>query len=165
MKTVEVYSPLVVKGVLEKVPCLTIRERMAAAIVDPFLNSKGAAKDIENRGAAWVKNFAKRADRRLIIHVGLPDNLAADAGDVIIVAGIMRKLGYKDYRPANVESGALLGTVWVEEVVIASTSPWFTGPYGLVLTNLTLFPTPLLGYRGAEGLWYATEKEKKSNGL
>jgi len=155
-----VYSPLTVKGVLGKVPCLTIRERMAAAIVDPFLNGWGVAKDIENRGA-WFKNFANRAERRLIIHVGLATNLAADAGDEIILTGILRDLGYKDYRPANVERGALLGTVWVEEVVTKSTSRWFTGPYGLVLTKLTLFPTPLLGYRGAQGLWYATKRNER----
>jgi len=49
------------------------------------------------------------------------------------------------------QSGAIVGTARIVDCVTESPSPWFVGPYGLVLEDVR--PTPVIPCRGALGLW------------
>ncbi len=48
--------------------------------------------------------------------------------------------------------GGIVGTAEIVDCVEASNSPWFVGPFGLVLENVQ--PMPFIPVKGALGLFY-----------
>jgi hypothetical protein len=118
------------------IPAISVRQPWAHAIVH-------LGKDIENR--------SRRSHYRgpLLIHAGL--NLTRDA--------LMRGLGWIDDNvgpiwretPTSLERGGIVGIVDVVDCVEESDSPWFGGPFGLVLAN----PRPLsfVPYKGQLGMF------------
>jgi len=87
-------------------------------------------KDIENR--SWPTWFRGR----IIVH-------ASQSYDFTFPG---------DYQP--LPRGSLLGEVDIIDCVTYSSSPWFSGPYGFVLANPMLYPSPI-PYKGRLGLFNA----------
>ena len=63
--------------------------------------------------------------------------------------------GRQDYYTAVKHRGAIIGEVDIVDCVTQSDSPWFEGPYGLVLANPTLYDQPI-PYKGRLGLFEVT---------
>jgi hypothetical protein len=53
--------------------------------------------------------------------------------------------------PDELQRGGIIGTAEIVDCAEASDSPWFFGPFGLVLTNVQ--PIPFIPVRGALGLF------------
>lgn len=113
---------------------LTIRQPWAWAILF-------AGKDIENR--SWQTHYRGP----LAIHAG--SKIESDAT-------LPRRARAPE--PDDLVCSAILGVVDLVDVVEKSRSPWFNGPFGLVLRN----PRPLskpLPCKGRLGLWSLTPSE------
>ena len=129
--------------------CLSIRQPWAWFIVN-------AGKTIENR--TWRCHYRGR----IAIHASkLPTSgrryeEAIDdfyAGKAMALDGgvDLRKLGPITMDMLVAQSGAIVGTARIVDCVTESASPWFVGPYGLVLEDVR--PTPVIPCRGSLGLW------------
>ena len=55
------------------------------------------------------------------------------------------------YRQLLLESGAIVGRARIVDCVTESNSPWFVGPFGIVLEDVR--QTPIVPCKGALGLW------------
>ncbi|WP_406646950.1 ASCH domain-containing protein [Aliisedimentitalea scapharcae] len=53
--------------------------------------------------------------------------------------------------PDDFQRGGIIGTAEIVDCIEISNSPWFLGPYGLVLRNVT--PVPFIPVKGALGLF------------
>lgn len=104
-----------------------------------------AGKDIENRDRRW------NLRGRVVVHASATmtrdEILAID--DIASLTGL-RVPTVADFRACGL-LGALIGTVEIVDCVEHSTSPWFFGPFGLVLREPRPFKTPI-PYRGALGV-------------
>ena len=105
-----------------------------------------AGKDIENRVRHW--NFRGK----LYVHASKgmtrDEYLAAE----IFMAGIHHHGKPITLPPfEDLQRGGLVGTVEVVDCVESSHSPWFNGPFGLVLKNPQ--PIPFVPFKGALGLF------------
>lgn len=58
----------------------------------------------------------------------------------------------------EIELGSVLGTVEIVDCVDSSPSPWFTGPFGLVLRNPISFERPIPA-KGALSFWEFSESK------
>jgi hypothetical protein len=107
-----------------------------------------AGKDIENRDGRW------NLRGRVVIHAGKTLSRAERAA-IDDVAAFIRKPGLVVPSPRQFAErgllGALIGTVEIVDCVAHSNSPWFYGPFGLVLREPRPFPTPI-PFKGALGL-------------
>lgn len=101
-------------------------------------------KYIENR--SW-KPPAKLIGSRLWLHAG--KTIDQDGIDFIHSQGI--KL------PENYETGAVLGSAVLADVVIEHDDPWFFGPYGWVLENIEILDQPI-PCQGKQKLWQFSEQ-------
>lgn len=112
---------------------ITVRNPWAWAIVH-------GTKRIENR--SWTTAYRGP----LAIHAGMA-NWSDD--DHEFVRHLCPSL------PDDLYGGAIIGTVDLVDVVTASRSPWFSGPFGWVLAN----PRPCEPYAvgGKLGLWTPPE--------
>ena len=90
-------------------------------------------KDIENR--TWSTDFRGR----VYVHAGRK-----------IKSGIMP--------PEELPLGAIVGEVIITDCVDISSSPWFCGPFGFLLSEPTAYEVPIL-YRGQLGLFEVEESE------
>lgn len=113
------------------VKCISIRQPWA------YLVAHGH-KDIENRS----KYFAYRGE--VYIHASQtidPDyELAYE-----IAAGLGITLPPID----QLKRGGIIGKAWIDQCVIDHRSPWFFGPYGLVMRHASTVPfQPLKGQFG-----------------
>lgn len=63
---------------------------------------------------------------------------------------------------ADLERGGIVGTAEIVDCVEASDSPWFFGPFGLVLANVQ--PVPFIPVKGALGLFKWKEKKEAQHG-
>jgi hypothetical protein len=63
----------------------------------------------------------------------------------------LRKLGPVTMDMLVEQSGAIVGTARIVDCVTEGQSPWFVGPFGIVLEDVR--PTPIIPCRGALGLW------------
>jgi hypothetical protein len=120
---------------------ITIRQPMAWAVIfaDPV-------KDVENRSTPGV---FRRHRGVLAIHSSA-NTPAVDWDDYEYF--IARVTGAASCPPREeLAFGSIIGLVELLDVVSESDSPWFVGPYGLVLAN----PRPLtpVACRGQLGLW------------
>ncbi len=103
---------------------ISIRQPWAWLIVHGY-------KDIENRS----RNYGFQG--RILVHTGKnPDRRINE-----IREEVKKKYGIEI--PYYLPLGGVVGEVEITETVIESKSPWFTGPYGLVLQK----PKPLKLYR------------------
>jgi hypothetical protein len=121
---------------------LSIRQPWASAILN-------AGKDIENR----TRRFNYRGP--ICIHASLYDN-AADfklADDAIWEATGGRGTGYgKGPLPSDRQKrGGIIGVAEIVDCVEVSSSPWFFGPFGLVLRNVQ--HVRFIPVRGSLGLF------------
>jgi len=114
-------------------------------------------KRIENRPKPWHYRgvIAIHASGMRLRKNGQPT--AAERADVENAARFIQSIvgneqhGAMTWGRIIVESGAIVGTARIVDCVTASASPWFVGPYGLVLEDVR--PTPVIPCRGALGLW------------
>lgn len=115
---------------------ISIRQPWAWAILH-------AGKNIENRDRRWSLRG------RIVIHASATmtrDEVAA----IEDLARTWRVPSRADFRACGL-LGALVGTIEIVDCVRESTSPWFFGPFGLVLREPRPFKTPI-PYRGALGV-------------
>jgi hypothetical protein len=97
-----------------------------------------AGKDIENRD--WrPRNPALRFRGTCLIHTGIALQPISNE----LRAWVSQTSGVALPRSDELPRGGVVGQVDIIDVVGASSSPWFEGPFGLVLSNpkpLSFFP-------------------------
>jgi hypothetical protein len=113
-----------------RVKCLSIRQPWAWAILH-------AGKDIENRPARIAKMALDLVGQRIYIHAGRTlDPSALD---------FMPDIKWPD----EYDVGGIVGSVEIAGTTIIKESPWFTGPYGIILTKPRVEPfKPVRGQLG-----------------
>src|SRR2546423_1928469 len=125
------------RGMIDTIPALSIRQPWPYCI----LHLGKHAKDIENRG----RRFNHRGP--LLVHAsqGLRSGELLDAIHWIAknVGDVSRELPVST---SSYQRGGIVGVVDVVDCVEESVSPWFDGPYGLVLANPR--PLPFVPYKG-----------------
>lgn len=115
---------------------ISIRQPHAWAILH-------AGKDIENRDRRW------NLRGRVVIHASATmtrDEIAA----IDAMADTWPVPARADFRARGL-LGALVGTVEIVDCVRSHSSPWFFGPFGLVLREPRPFTKPI-PYKGALGV-------------
>lgn len=129
----------------------------ALALTQPFAWAVvHAGKSIENRD--WSrKNLGLLFRGPFCIHAskGMTRAQYEDGRDTI------ENMGIKCPTPHELVRGGIIGTSRVVEVVTAHKSPWFFGPYGLVLADTQ--PRDFIGVKGMLGFfdWQAEPAETK----
>lgn len=116
---------------------LSVRQPWAWAIIH-------AGKDIENRSEGAVRSMPSNLGW-IAIHAskGMTQREYEDA------RSFMASIGVTCPPPAELVRGAIIGSVDVRAVASASTSPWFFGPCGLVMTDARpCEPVPASGALG-----------------
>jgi hypothetical protein len=114
---------------------VTIRQPFAWAIAAGF-------KDIENR--TWAPRVAPGEVVAIHAAVAMPD-----ADDV---RRVQKLVGRRASVPEEYDCGAIVAVARVAKVVASSRSPWFSGPLGWVLEEVTLVREPI-DCTGQLGLW------------
>ena len=115
---------------------LSIRQPWAWLIVNGY-------KDVENR--TWSTNF----HGRVYVHAGKK----IDYGDFPGQRDYIRESGIS--LPEDLPLGAIVGEVTITDCVDMSSSPWFSGPFGFVLSEPTAYEI-LVPYRGQLGFFEVT---------
>jgi len=112
----------------------------AITIINPYAHLVASGvKDIENR--SW--NAEKLIGQRIVIHAGKKKSSAHFArAEAIAGAPLSRELDY----------GAAIGTAVVSGIVTSHDSPWFIGPFGMVIRDAEIWPEPV-PCLGQLGLW------------
>lgn len=116
------------------VKALSIRQPWVWAILN-------AGKRIENR----PRRFHYRGP--ICLHASQYDRLA----EYETLSDHVYDLSDGFMPPRSPELGGIIGTADIVDCVEASDSPWFFGPFGLVLENVK--PTPFIPVKGALGLF------------
>ena len=128
---------------------LSIRQPWAWAILS-------AGKNIENR----PRRFNYRGP--ICIHA----SKAVPPVTYILACHEVTKLTGRDNMPPlltdDFPRGGIIGTAEIEDCIEASDSPWFFGPYGLVLKNVK--PIDFIPVRGALGLFDWRKNLENRNG-
>jgi ASCH domain len=105
-----------------------------------------AGKNIENRD--WQpRNPCLRFRGTCLIHTGIPLQPISDE----LRAWVKQTAGVDLPRSDGLPRGGIVGQVDVIDVALASSSPWFEGPCGLVLANPK--PLPFRVCRGRLGFF------------
>ncbi len=105
-----------------------------------------AGKDIENRN--WQpRNPALRFRGSCLVHAGIAVQPIGDE----LRAWVRATSGIDLPRSDELQRGGIIGQVDVIDVVRQSSSPWFEGPCGLVLTNAK--PLPFVACLGRLGFF------------
>lgn len=129
---------------------LSIRQPWAFAIVH-------LGKDVENR--TWRTDYrgpiAIHASKLRLRKNGEPTPEQRENVESAAI-GMPRTIPIHDdvrmtWRDLIESSGAIVGTARIVDCVTESASPWFVGPYGIVIADVR--PTPIVPCRGALGLW------------
>ena len=118
---------------------LSIRQPWARLIVNGY-------KDIENR--TWSTDFRGRD----YVHAGKRVN----QGDFQEQRDYIRESGL--ILPEEPSLGAIVGEVIITDCVDTSSSPWFCGPYGFILSSPVVYKDPI-PYRGQLGFFEVDESE------
>ena len=116
---------------------LSIRQPWAWLIVN-------GDKDIENR--TWATNFRGK----VYVHAGrkIKSGDFPEQRDYIEQSGILL--------PEEPPLGAIVGEVIITDCVDTSSSPWFCGPYGFLLSSPVAYEDPI-PYSGQLGFFQAEE--------
>lgn len=121
-----------------------------------------AGKDIENR--TWSRRFAGR----VLIHAS-KGMTKAEYRDAVNFAAHPRRLGAEAHwwipNFDDLERGGIVGEVEILGYANNCCSPWFEGPWGLLLRNPK--PLPFIPCRGALGFFrpqFPTENAERSGG-
>ncbi len=115
---------------------LSVRQPWAWAIIH-------GGKDVENRSARAASHGLD--PRRIAIHAA--KGMSRDEYE--LASEFMAALDVACPRPNDLVRGAIIGVVTVDAVVKKSTSPWFSGPRGLVLSDpVAVEPIPAVGALG-----------------
>ena len=116
---------------------LSIRQPWAWLIVNGY-------KDIENR--TWSTDFRGR----VYVHAGkrVKQGDFPEQRDYIREAGLIL--------PDGPPLGGIVGEVTITDCVDSSSSPWFCGPYGFLLTSPVAYKDPI-PYRGQLGFFQVEE--------
>ena len=104
---------------------ISIRQPWAWAIV-------AGHKPIENRSASVAGRFRKLRGQRIAIHAAW--NMA-DSEYEAAAAFMRARCGIDPPPPDRMWFGGIIGSALVGEVVAASSSPWFAGPFGVMLSD------------------------------
>ncbi len=115
-------------------PMITVRQPWAYLIVH-------GPKDIENRN--WRRNYRGP--------IGIHAAKTMTDGEYMDAYVYARARGVKLPPAESLTLGAIVGLATVTDWATAHDSPWFTGPYGLVLADRR--PIPPIPARGMQGLW------------
>jgi len=113
-------------------------------------------KDIENR--SWPTKFRGR----ILLHASkwwVFRHICDDLDFIEQIAPNSMKLDFATKHPHTFLKsfgGCIMGSVEIVDCVTVSPSPWFTGPYGLVLRHPIAFTVPV-AYKGALGLFKVNE--------
>ena len=116
---------------------LSIRQPWAWLIVNGY-------KDIENR--TWSTGFRGR----VYVHAGK----RVKQGDFSEQRDYIRESGL--ILPEEPPLGAIVGEVTITDCVDTSSSPWFCGPYGFLLSSPMAYKDPI-PYRGQLGFFRVEE--------
>jgi hypothetical protein len=121
---------------------LSIRQPWAWAILY-------AGKDIENR----TRPFKHRGPMLIQASAYKPSPIDLAEFRMLNARQVEAHTGkpFDEIFPATFTLGSIVGVVDVVEVVASSRSPWFLGPYGLVLANARRLQP--FGWRGQLGLF------------
>lgn len=122
---------------------LSVRQPWAWAIIN-------AGKDIENR----PRRFHYRGP--ICIHASSTFTTKAWIQAENEILRISKEVPPHEYAEAidpkqMCERGGIIGTAEIVDCIETSESPWFFGPYGLVLRNVQ--PVPFIPVKGALGLF------------
>lgn len=120
-------------------PALTLKAPWGWAVLH-------AGKDVENRSHRRFANLRGRIAIHQSQRVTRAEYLEA-------CACIRRHSGLEAPHYDQAGHGCVIGTVEVTRFVSHSQSPWFVGPYGLVLRNPRPFAHPLPA-KGQQGIWF-----------
>ena len=123
---------------------LSIRQPWAWLIVNGY-------KDIENR--TWSTDFRGK----IYVHAGR----RIKSGDFPEQRHYIRKSGL--ILPEEPPLGAIVGEVIITDCVDTSSSPWFCGPYGFILSSPVAYEDPI-PYRGQLGFFQVDEDKVPSHG-
>jgi len=103
-------------------------------------------KDIENR--TWSTDLRGR----VYVHAGR----RIKSGDFQEQRDYIRESGL--ILPEEPPLGAIVGEVTITDCVDTSSSPWFCGPYGFLLSSPVVYKDPI-PYRGQLGFFEVDESE------
>ena len=122
---------------------LSIRQPWAWLIVNDY-------KDIENR--SWPTDFRGR----VYVHAGrrIKSEDFPEQRDYITQTGI--------FLPEEPPLGAIVGEVTITDCVDSSSSQWFCGPYGFLISSPVAYKDPI-PYRGQLGFFEAVEFEVRNS--
>lgn len=139
--------------------CISIRQPWAWAIVH-------AGKNIENR--TWSTNYrgpllihASKSIVEADLPICLDIALRANGGN-LPKGAIPDGVGYRNYMASMAPRGAIIGVARIVDVVEdrldCGNSPWYSGPYGLVLEDQCAFSKPI-PWRGKLSLFDVPDDE------
>jgi hypothetical protein len=117
---------------------ISIRQPFAWAVVH-------AGKDVENRSAP--SQFKSAVGQRVFIQA----SKGMTRAEYERAAKFMAKIGVRCPAPDGLQFGGVIGSVLVVDVVERHRSPWFHGPFALVLADPK--PLPFRPVRGQVGLF------------
>jgi hypothetical protein len=125
--------------IIDAMKALSIRQPWAWLILH-------AGKDVENRN--WQpRNPGLHFRGTCLIHAGIALQPIGDD-----LRSWVKRVAGVDLPPSDeLPRGGIVGRVDVLDVVRASSSPWFDGPYGFVLANAK--PLPFRACRGRLGFF------------
>lgn len=114
---------------------LSVRQPWAWAIIQGY-------KDVENRDyPSWLGTTP--------LNVCIHASMGMTKGEYEEGVEFIQSLGIACPRPDVLTRGGIVGTVTVCRVVETSDSPWFSGPYGLLLEKArSVYPIPVKGALG-----------------
>jgi len=127
----------------DSMKALSIRQPWAWLIVNGY-------KDIENR--TWSTGFRGR----VYVHAGK----RVKPGDFQEQRDYIRESGL--ILPEEPPLGAIVGEVTITDCVDSSSSQWFCGPHGFLLSSPVAYKDPI-PYRGQLGFFEAVEFEVRNS--
>lgn len=117
---------------------ISVRQPMAWAIIH-------AGKDIENRSQDGT---FRRHRGPVAIHASGHTPI----GEFESYEDTINRISHRAVPRAELAYGCIIGLVDLVDIVTDSPSPWFFGPFGLVLANPRPLLQPIMA-RGQLGLW------------
>jgi hypothetical protein len=105
-----------------------------------------AGKDVENRSSAGP--FRRGVGQRILVHAG---SVMSSADYEFAASRLMEKFKVTCPPKADLVRGGVIGEVTVMAIVDAHPSPWFRGPFALVLADAE--PLPFVSAKGWLGLF------------